>query len=374
MNWSAFAPSNLALIKYMGKFPSPAKSKSRYKNIQTKPDSSFSHYLHIPKELTTHLSSADEDRFWFENRAANPSLSYTLPHFISKVRIKKSSSDRWTPFEKNPFKDSFLYQSSPNEGLDFTLTEKEQNRFLNFFKFLKNFFLIPGQYEISSQNNFPKATGIASSASSFCALTFATYKLAQEKSLLEKKKLQTVTKQILANLSRVGSGSSCRSFFSPWCIWNNYKVYLFSSPVFEHLDHQLVLIDSGKKKISSRLAHKRAQKSPKFKDRPGRARSRMSALMSALSIGDWRNCFQITKEEFLDMHSLFENSQTPFSYQNETSRQVIDRINYFWKKKGDGPLITMDAGSNIHLLYRKNQKEIKEEINKSLSKLKLLSS
>lgn len=74
------------------------------------------------------------------------------------------------------------------------------------------------------------------------------------------------------------------------------------------------------------------------------------------------------------MHSLFESSQTPFSYQNETSRQVIDRINYFWKKKGDGPLITMDAGSNIHLLYRKNQKEIKEEINKSLSKLKLLSS
>jgi len=158
------------------------------------------------------------------------------------------------------------------------------------------------------------------------------------------------------------------------CIWNNYKVYLFSSSVFEHLDHQLVLIDSSKKKVSSRLAHKRVQKSPKFKNRPGRARTRMSALMSALSIGDWRNCFQITKEEFLDMHSLFESSQISFSYQNETSRQVIDRINYFWKKKEDGPLITMDAGSNIHLLYRKNQKEIKKEINKSLSKLKLLSS
>jgi diphosphomevalonate decarboxylase len=26
-----------------------------------------------------------------------------------------------------------------------------------------------------------------------------------------------------------------------------------------------------------------------------------------------------------------------------------------WSEKGDGPLITMDAGSNVHLLYREDQ-------------------
>ena len=355
----------------MGKLPHP--SKSPHEDIQTKPESTFSQYLHIPVELTSHLSSRDEDRFWFENRAVNSSLSYTLPHFITKVRIKKAPKDSWTPFEENPYTDKSLYKSSHSLDLDFTLNEKEQTRFITFFKFLKNFFKIPGQYEISSQNNFPKSTGIASSASSFCALTFATYKLSQEKSLLDKEKFKLITKQTLANLSRAGSGSSCRSFFSPWCIWSNYKIYLFSNS-FEYLDHQLILIDSGQKKISSSLAHKKVKTSPKFKDRPKRAEKRMNALKSALTLGDWKSCFEITKEEFLDMHSLFESSQPSFSYQNKTSLQVIDLIDYFWKKREEGPLITMDAGANIHLLYRRNQKELKLEINKKLSNLKLLSS
>ena len=201
----------------------------------------------------------------------------------------------------------------------------------------------------------------------------AAYKLAIEKSLLEKKFFKLITKQTLANLSRAGSGSSCRSFFSPWCIWSNYKIYLFNNS-FESLDHQLILTDSAAKKVSSSVAHKRVKTSPQFKDRPDRAIERMSALKSALSIGDWKCAFEVTKKEFLDMHSLFESSQIPFSYQNKTTLQIIDLIDYFWRKRKDGPLITMDAGSSIHLLYRRNQRNLKTEINKDLSKLKILSS
>ena len=29
-----------------------------------------------------------------------------------------------------------------------------------------------------------------------------------------------------------------------------------------------------------------------------------------------------------------------------------------WEKEGDGPLITMDAGPNIHLLYRLDQADM----------------
>jgi len=32
-----------------------------------------------------------------------------------------------------------------------------------------------------------------------------------------------------------------------------------------------------------------------------------------------------------------------------------------WQEKGDGPLVTMDAGPNIHLLFRRDQKEALEE-------------
>ena len=357
----------------MGKQAYPSSRSSNYEQIQAKPESTFSQYLEIPVLLTNHLSPKKEDDFWFKNRAVNPSLSYTLPHFITQVQLKKSRVDQWVPFTKKPFEEISRYHSSHHLDLDLTLSKTEQERFISFFKFLKDFFKIPGHYDISSQNNFPVSTGIASSSSSFAALTVATYNLAQEKSLLEKEKFKLINKQTLANLSRIGSGSSCRSFFSPWCIWMDYKIYVFSHS-FEHLDHQLILIDSGKKKISSSLAHKKVLTSPLFKNRPERATKRMNALKSALTLGDWKSCFNISKEEFLDMHSLFETSQTPFSYRNKTTEKVIDFIDFIWEKREDGPLMTMDAGSNIHLLYRKNQRELKLEITKKLSQLNLLSS
>ena len=341
--------------------------KSQPKEMPSQPESSFSQYLHIPIELSSHLSARDQDRFWFQNRAVNPSLSYTLPHFVTQVCLKKAPLDKWIPFENNPFKQS---QYFPYEKLN--LSQKEQERFVSFFKFLKRFFKIPGHYEISSENNFPKGGGMASSASSFAALTFATYKLAQEKSLLEKQKFNAITKQVLAHLSRVGSGSSCRSFFSPWCVWSSYQIYIFSNS-FEKLDHQLILTQSAEKKISSSLAHEKVKTSPRFKNRPEKTLKRMNALKSALKLGDWESCFKLSKEEFLDMHSLFESSKPPFSYQNKNSLQVIDLIDDFWKKRKEGPIITMDAGSNIHLLYQTQQKAIKAEINKELKQFKVSS-
>ena len=376
MSWSAAAPSNLALIKYMGKAPSSyneiqATSK-KSKNIQKKPESTFSHYLYLPIELINHLSPEDENSFWFKNMALNPSLSYTLPHFISKVKIEESSTDSWTPFKTNVFKQK-LYHSSHKLELNFSLSSKEQKKFLDFFKFLKAFFKIPGHYIISSQNNFPKSAGTASSASSFSALTIAVYNLAQDNSLLEKEKLRLVKKTILANLSRVGSGSSCRSFFSPWCIWDNYKVYSFDTPL-GCLYHQLILVESKDKKISSSLAHERVNTSFKLSGRANRVYDRIHSLKTSLNLTDWKNCFKIVKEEFLDMHSLFESSQPAFSYQNKKTEKVISFINDFWKKRGDGPLITMDAGPNIHLLYRKDQKNMRLEVLKSLSEFTILSS
>ena len=158
MKWTASAPSNLALIKYMGKKPVAVG----------------------------------------QNRSLNSSLSFTLNHFMTKVEIEEASSDGWSPLEK---KDVF-YTHLPLPA---------QKRFLDFFQQLKEYFSIPGCYRIRSGNNFPLSAGAASSASSFAALTQATYKLAQEKTELQKK----LSVEELAQISRSGSGSSCRSFFFP---------------------------------------------------------------------------------------------------------------------------------------------------------------
>lgn len=316
MKWTASAPSNLALIKYMGKKP---LSEGR-KNIPL-----------------------------------NPSLSFTLNHFVTKVEIEKDTSDNWSPLEK----EDVFYTDLPSP---------DQKRFLDFFQKLKNEFSISGSYRIRSGNNFPLSVGAASSASSFAALTQTVYKLAQDQAHLQKK----LFTEELAQVSRSGSGSSCRSFFSPWALWTEKSVQPLKFP-FENLIHQMIVTSTSDKDISSSKAHTLVKSSPYFKGRPERAEVRLKKLRFALRSKDWKECFLLVREEFLDMHHLFETANPSFTYQTEASKQILKKVEDFWEEKGDGPLVTMDAGSSVHLLYRLNQKELAKEFLSTLSIKKSIS-
>ena len=355
MIWSATAPSNIALIKYMGKADS------------SKDSSSLPVYAKNQKSIQ-HLSKEDQEDFLFKNLSLNPSLSYTLNHFVTQVQIEESDKDKWLPFKKNPFPDNIFYSSSKKTVFESKMPDTAQKKFLDFFLFLKRFFFIPGNYIIRSQNNFPMSAGAASSASSFAALTLATYRLAKDHSSLNDR-----GKEALSELSRIGSGSSCRSFFSPWSLWTGRSALPFKE-TWGKLFHQLVIVDSQIKKVSSTTAHKLVKTSPAFKGRTDRVKKRLKTLSSALQKKDWKPCFKVCYEEFMDMHSLFETASPPFKYKTSSSEKVLGLINEHWKKNNDGPLVTMDAGSNIHLLYRPDQRSQKEKITKLLTDYTVLSS
>lgn len=318
------------------------------------------------------LSTADREHFFFRNRAFNPSLSYTLSHFVTKAQIEEADEDKWLPFEENPFASLNLYEASKNIHFEKALSNPAQKRFLDFFQLLKRFFKVPGKHILRSQNNFPMASGVASSASSFSALTLAVYEMAKEKSSM-KMQWKEMDKELLAQLSRSGSGSSCRSFFSPWALWTETRVQAFKSP-WNKLLHQLVVVDAKEKQISSTLAHQLIKTSPYFQGREERAKNRLQALLSSFQKKDWKSCFQICYEDFRDMHSLFETAHPSFQYKNSDSEKVLDFVKSYWEKQGEGPLVTMDAGANIHLLYRPDQVHHKEKIQDLLQDYTLLSS
>ena len=324
------------------------------------------------KEKWPPLSKADQERFLFKNRAINSSLSYTLNHFVTKAQIEESDEDRWFPFEKDPFAPLNLYKSSREIHFENSLSEAAQEKFLNFFQFLKRFFRISGKHIVRSQNNFPIASGVASSASSFSALTLAVYEMAKEKSPV-KENLKEIDREILAQLSRSGSGSSCRSFFSPWTLWTESAVQAFESP-WKKLHHQLLVVDTKEKQISSSSAHQLVETSPYFQGRKERAATRLQTLFSAFQKRDWKSCFQICYEEFIDMHSLFETAHPSFQYKTKGSEKILALVKSYWEKYKEGPLVTMDAGANVHLLYRPNQAHQREEIKNLLQDYTLLSS
>ena len=58
--------------------------------------------------------------------------------------------------------------------------------------------------------------------------------------------------------------------------------------------------------------------------------------------------------------------------------QTLDCIDNIWEGTGDGPLVTLDAGPNVHLLYRLDQLELARQIARQLPglnpELRILSS
>ena len=296
----ASAPSNIALIKYMGKIENSG------------------------------------------NRPTNSSFSYCLEKLRTFVRIKPSDSsteDTWAPYKREDLR--------PIE-----LSEKGRAKFLNHFAMLKKEFQLTGFYQLESANNFPSDCGLASSASSYAALTQAAYDVMIQTS---GRSIMAYRPKELAKLSQRGSGSSCRSFFSPWSLWHNEGAEQIQIP-YQSLKHQVLLCDESIKSVSSSEAHVRVLTSDLFKGRVERAEERLGKLINALRGENWKLAFELCWNEFWDMHTLFHTSSPAFMYMNPNTMKALCALHKNWLEEGDGPLITMDAGSNIHLLYRLDQK------------------
>jgi diphosphomevalonate decarboxylase len=162
---------------------------------------------------------------------------------------------------------------------------------------------------------------------------------------------------IQANLSRRGSGSSCRSFFSPWALWDEEQISAIKLP-YDTLNHEVIIISHEVKQVSSSIAHELIQTSPDYIERPNRARQNLTLLLEALQTKNWQAAYNICWQEFQDMHALFLNCSKPFTYINERTKDVLNHLQELWSREGDGPIITMDAGPNIHTLYRPDQTEL----------------
>lgn len=299
MHWLAQAPANIALIKYMGK-----------KDEQ----------LNLPD---------------------NASLSYTLGNLLTTVKLEQlpAKKDIWEPL------------NTPGAA-PFVLSVEGQKRFLDHLARIKDRLGYSGGFLVQSTNNFPHSSGLASSASSFAALTKCAVMAICE---LTQHPLLSVDEQ--AQLSRLGSGSSCRSFYAPWALWTDDVVHEVELP-YKHLLHQVIIVSSKEKQVLSRSAHKLIKTSPFYATRAQRAEANLKVLLNALMAQDWESAYHICWNEFHDMHQLFETCETPFSYMTDNCHQLLTLLQKFWEAHGDGPIVTMDAGPNIHLLYRPDQVEL----------------
>ena len=213
-----------------------------------------------------------------------------------------------------------------------------------------------------SKNNFPTAAGFASSAAGMAALACAA---ANALSLnLDSKELSI--------LSRQGSGSACRSVLGGFVEWkrgekadgsDSYAVQVAPHTHWPQMRNIVAVVDSGKKKVSSRAGMKQTvQSSPLYKARLEWVAQAVGEMRKAVLAKDYAKFAEITMRESSNMHAVMLDTWPPVTYLNDVSKEIMYEVHELNATSSE-PLAayTFDAGPNAHLYtLEKNVKAVQE--------------
>ncbi|KAJ2337683.1 diphosphomevalonate decarboxylase [Coemansia sp. RSA 2681] len=201
---------------------------------------------------------------------------------------------------------------------------------------------------VCSENNFPTAAGLASSASGYAALVSALGALFG---------LQQSTSE-LSRVARVGSGSACRSMFGGFVAWqagvaadghDSLAVQVAGRQHWPSLQ-ALVLVASDKKKAISSTAGMQTtvETSDLFAERVRAVvPARMEAMQRAIAERDFGAFAEITMRDSNQFHAVCLDTFPPIAYMNDVSRSIVSLVHAFNAARGRvAAAYTFDAGPN----------------------------
>ncbi len=318
------SPSNIALIKYWGKYG-----------------------VQLPR---------------------NPSISFTLSNACTETHLS---------YAPRKHLDAQI-------SLQFLFDNKENDRFkkkiVAFLASLQEIFPFIRQisWEINTRNSFPHSAGIASSASAMSALALCLCDV--EHKLFGTLGDEQAFKKKASYIARLGSGSACRSVYPQLAVWgefaplpeasNLYAVpFEDAHPVFHQFHDDILLISQSEKSVSSRAGHSLMDGNVYADNRYAQARQHLYALSAALKQGDLDTFGRITEAEALTLHALMMSSNPPYILMKPNTLAAIEKIQAYRASENVPLYFSLDAGPNLHLLYPHSEKEkVQDFIQNELAK------
>jgi diphosphomevalonate decarboxylase len=174
-----------------------------------------------------------------------------------------------------------------------------------------------------------------------------------------------------SGLSRLASGSACRSVYGGYSLWgkvpqiegtsDEYAIPLpFEvNPVFREMRDSILVVSSKEKEVSSRAGHALMEGHPYARPRYEMAMNNMLGLTETLKSGDFDNFIRITESEALNLHGLMMSSYQSYLLFEPNTLTIVNAIRHFRKETSIPVCFTLDAGPNVHMLYpAANEKEI----------------
>lgn len=214
---------------------------------------------------------------------------------------------------------------------------------------------------IVSENNFPTAAGLASSAAGFAALVVAIAKLYKLPQLMSE----------ISKIARKGSGSACRSLFGGYVAWemgdleNGEDSKAVEVAPLEHWPSMkaaiLVVSDDKKDTPSTTGMQSTVATSDLFQHRilevvPKRFEEMKKTILEI----DFEKFGELTMKDSNSFHAVCLDSYPPIFYLNDTSKKIIKLVHKL--NEQEGKIIaayTFDAGPNAVIYYEeKNENKV----------------
>jgi len=226
------------------------------------------------------------------------------------------------------------------------LDERKAARLVRHLERIRSLAGIEYRARVVSQNNFPMASGIASSASGFAALTTAAcHALGLDWDATR-----------LSALARRGSGSASRSLFGGFVEWERgcddaSSVARQLHPA-DHWDlYDVVAVVSGAEKaVSSEQGHGLAASSPLNRGRVAGLDQALTEVRTALAERDLHRLGPVIEQDALAMHAVMMTSIPSLLYWQPGTLEIIHAIRHWRAQEGLAAYFTIDAGPNIHVI------------------------
>lgn len=261
-------------------------------------------------------------------------------------------------FDKKYKKDIFILDGKKvNKG-------KVLNKTIKHLDIIRKMAGIKTKAKIASQNNFPTAAGLASSASGFAALSLAATRAAG---------IKLNTKE-LSMLSRLGSGSATRSCLGGFVQWkkgtkkdgsDSYAVQIAKPNHWPTFRIVIAIVSKTIKKISSTKGMELTVKTcPLYPGWLNTVEKDLKKVKQALLKRDFTTVGSTAEHNCLKMHATMMTTQPPLMYWSPETIRIIKSI-HDWRDQGLEAYFTIDAGPQVKVIcLKKDAKKIEKKLKK----------
>lgn len=206
---------------------------------------------------------------------------------------------------------------------------------------------------VVTQNTFPSDTGLSSSASGFAALTLASLQaLGVRKSAKE-----------LSIISRLGSGSACRSIPDGFVQWlesdqsDESYAYSLYPPSYWGIADIVAIVSTGKKDIPTTTGMVTTQTSPFWPLRKQLLPQKIEKIKTYLKIRDFEKFGELVESEALEMHAIMLTSKPSLIYWQSGTLEVMKNVKK-WRDEGISCYFTINTGQDVHILCQKKDVDV----------------